>query len=158
MWLESRAERFVFGLLALGLIFSFSLLSNAKNTPVCQETYRKDIVIKANGQSIDGQLARSPQELEQGLSGKNCIGEQQGMLFKFDQSGYYSFWMKDMKFNIDILWIDSTRKVVHIEKDVSPATYPNKNFTNSSPASDVLELKAGRSDELGLKTGSQLYY
>ena len=58
-----------------------------------------------------------------GLSIKNTLNESEGMLFPFDTPGEYSFWMKDMKFPIDIIWIDSNYKIVYIEKNLQPCAF-----------------------------------
>jgi len=61
---------------------------------------------------------------EKGLSGKLGLAENEGMLFVFDAEGYYGIWMKDMNFPIDIVWLDKDKKIVYIEKNASPDTYP----------------------------------
>ena len=90
--------------------------------------------------------------LEQGLSGRDSLSLDSGMLFDLGSADRHGFWMKDMNFAIDIIWIDGNWKVVHIEKSVSPETYP-KVFYPQSPASFVLEILAGQSDKIGLKVG-----
>ena len=91
---------------------------------------------------------------EQGLSGRSGLADNTGMLFKFDKSGIYGFWMKDMKFSIDMVWI-LKNKVVFIEKNVAPESYP-KVFYPSGSADAVVELPAGFSLAHGLKVGSVL--
>ena len=68
-------------------------------------------------------LAKTPEQQAKGLSIKNTLNENEGMLFIFDTSKEYSFWMKDMKFPIDIIWISSDNKIVHIEKNLQPCTF-----------------------------------
>ena len=86
-------------------------------------------------------IADEPHEQEQGLSGVRELGEFEGKLFVFNKEGYYSMWMKDMYIPIDIIWINNDLKVVHIEKNVTPKTYP-KTFTSDEPARFVLEVNA----------------
>lgn len=90
-------------------------------------------------------------ELQQlGLSGRQDLGDNSGMLFVFDDSSIERcFWMKDMNFAIDMVWLDSDKKVVHIENDVAPETYPNS-FCPDQPAKYVLEVNAGRAEQLGI--------
>jgi uncharacterized protein len=156
MFIETRAERFVFGFLILALIFGFSVLSN-KNASNCRESYSRDQVVRTGNDRIDVQVADTNAELATGLGGKACISDNQGMLFKLEKPGIYEFWMKDMKFSIDIIWIDSNRKIVHIEKNVTPSSYP-QTYKNNVAAMDILELKANRSSELDLEIGTQLSY
>ena len=55
-----------------------------------------------------------------GLAVKNQLKENEAMLLVFEESAKHSFWMKDMKFPIDILWLDSDGKVVNIEHNLQP--------------------------------------
>jgi uncharacterized membrane protein (UPF0127 family) len=92
-----------------------------------------------------------------GLSGKNDLDAYEGMLFLFNTSGTYPFWMKDMKFPLDIIWISSDFSVVGIEKSLSPDTYPEifgKNYT----AQYVLELPAGFADANDIKVGDRVSF
>lgn len=89
----------------------------------------------------------------QGLSGHAPLGDREGMLFIFDTDGRYSFWMKDMLFAIDILWLDAAGKVMHIAKEVSSDTYP-ASFTPHSPARYVLEVPAGFADQHDIQIGT----
>ena len=68
-------------------------------------------------------LAKTPEQQAKGLSIKNTLNENEGMLFIFDTPKEYSFWMKDMKFPIDIMWIGSDNKIVYIEKNLQPCAF-----------------------------------
>jgi uncharacterized protein len=76
----------------------------------------KDLIIYVD-------LAKTPEQQAKGLSIKNTLNENEGMLFIFDTPKEYSFWMKDMKFPIDIIWISPDNKIVHIEKNLQPCTF-----------------------------------
>jgi hypothetical protein len=78
----------------------------------------------------------------QGLSGKKELGANEGMLFAFEKLGNYGIWMKDMNFAIDIAWINEERRIVYIENDIKPETYP-KNFGLNVTSLYVLEMPAG---------------
>lgn len=151
-----------FGFFVLSVIFLWAvcgwiLLSHRSSTPTCNESYRKDKVVSISGQLLQSQTAKTPQQQEKGLGGRACIGPDRAMLFIFDNVGYHRFWMNDMKFSIDIIWISANKRVVYIQKDVTPSTYP-ATFVSTTPAKDVLEVGAGQSDVLGIKTGTQLSY
>ena len=75
----------------------------------------------------------------------------------FEKPEKEGFWMKDMKFSIDIIWIDENMSVIHIEKSLSPDTYP-KVYYPESPAKYVLEVSAGQADSLGLKIGDKIEF
>lgn len=90
-----------------------------------------------------------------GLSYREMLGKNQGMLFVFDKSDKYGIWMKEMRFPIDIIWLDSKMKVVDIIKNLAPETYP-KIFKPQTDAKFVLEVNAGFSDENKIKIGSEM--
>jgi len=94
-------------------------------------------------------------ERERGLSGREKLADDSAMLFVFDAVDDHTFWMKEMKFPIDIIWLDETFKVVHIESDVSPATYPEI-FSSPEKSRYVLETNAHFSRENNIKIGDIL--
>ncbi|MDO8514194.1 MAG: DUF192 domain-containing protein [bacterium] len=98
--------------------------------------------VHIGSQTIKVTVAQTPEERQKGLSGREGLATDEGMLFVFPTDGKYAFWMKDMRFSIDILWLSSDGTIVHLAQNVSPDTYP-KNFTSESAARYVLELPAG---------------
>jgi uncharacterized membrane protein (UPF0127 family) len=120
--------------------------------------YRDDVNVKIGGRVFKTELAKTAGEQAKGLGGRPCIGPNQAMLFAFSKPGQYRFWMKDMKFPIDILWIDSTKRVVAQEIDVEPSTYHSSNpFFENDPnhlAQFVLEVKANTSTGLHITLGT----
>jgi len=119
--------------------------------------YRHDGNVVINSHVIYVEQAKNSGEFEKGLAGRPCIPENQGMFFAFSKDDHYPFWMKGMKFPIDIVWITSGHSVAAIEVDESPSTYPDK-FVNKIPAQYVLELKANLTTQLGLKLGSSVKF
>jgi uncharacterized membrane protein (UPF0127 family) len=119
--------------------------------------YRQDGSVIINGQKINVEIPKNSDEFEKGLAGRPCILPNQGMFFAFKKDGQYPFWMKGMKFPIDIVWITSTHRVAAQEINESPKTYPDK-FVNKIPAQYVLELKANRSKELRMEIGSTVQF
>lgn len=88
-----------------------------------------------------------------GLSNKT-ITESEGMLFTYEEPGFRRFWMKEMLYSLDLIYIkDGT--VVDYHENVSPDTYP-KTFTSSSPANKIIELKAGEIKKSSLKKGDSI--
>jgi len=92
-----------------------------------------------------------------GLSGTKTLSDREGLFFIFPKDDKYGFWMKDMLFAIDIIWMDKDFKVVHIEKDVKPETYPNV-FGPNTPARYVLEVSSGQAEQLNLKIGDSVVF
>ncbi len=101
------------------------------------------------------ELADTPAKRQQGLSNRPILSPQEGMLFIFPEPDKACFWMKDMKFNLDILWFDSSKKLVYEQQNLSPDTYP-QSFCPPSNSSYVLEVNAGTIAKLKLKEGDQL--
>ncbi|MGN6628953.1 MAG: DUF192 domain-containing protein [Candidatus Nitrosocosmicus sp.] len=104
-------------------------------------------------------LAITPDQQAKGLSIKNSLNDSEGMLFPFDKPGDYSFWMKDMKFPIDILWIDTNNKIVHIEKNLQPCIFfllcPS--YSPHSNSKYVLEINADLTTRNNITVGDSVY-
>ncbi|MCC2630623.1 MAG: hypothetical protein K0S38_432 [Candidatus Paceibacter sp.] len=94
-------------------------------------------------------------ERDQGLSGRENLPKDHGMLFVFDRTDIYKFWMKDMKFSIDMIFLDENFHIVSIEKNVSPDTFP-QTFQPSVPIKYVLECATGFAERHRLKVGDRL--
>src|SRR3989338_6103217 len=94
------------------LAFSFFVKKNNISSLILGE---KEFSVEV----VDSDFARG-----RGLSGRSALLENQGMFFVFEKESDYGFWMKDMLFPIDIIWIDKNFKINHIENEVKPETYP----------------------------------
>jgi len=101
------------------------------------------------------ELATTPEAREQGLSGRTNIPHNYGMLFVFNESGTYGFWMKDMKESIDIIWLDEHGTILGIEHAVAPESFPDT-FYPPTPARFVLETRAGESELLEWNAGDSI--
>jgi hypothetical protein len=117
----------------------------------------QQVTVNINGSVFETELVKNSKELERGLSGRDSIADNQAMLFIFPDKDRRVFWMKDMNFNIDLLWIDGD-KIIAYEKNMLA---PDKNKLDSgllkyeSPQAvdKVLEIKAGSIELLGIKVG-----
>ncbi|KKT14715.1 MAG: hypothetical protein UW76_C0003G0016 [Parcubacteria group bacterium GW2011_GWF2_44_8b] len=103
-------------------------------------------IIKINETSIEVEVVDTPETRTMGLSNRKTLPEGMGMLFVFDNPVQDGFWMKDMRFAIDIVWIDEKFRVVDIEKEVTPETFPQIFYPNQS-VKYVLELPAGYTNQ-----------
>jgi uncharacterized protein len=128
----------------------------SKNTGPCG-SYRHDAQVKVSGKTFDVELPKNSDAFDKGLGGRPCITDSEGMLFRFKQSGQYPFWMKGMKFPIDIIWIGADHKVAAVEVNEAPSTYPDK-FVNQRPAQYVLEIKADLSKQLHIDIGTPVTF
>lgn len=99
---------------------------------------------------IEIEVVDTPELRQQGLSGRSSLPENEGMLFDFDDTATANcFWMKDMQFSLDMVWLDEDKNVITVISDVSPDTFP-ESFCPTSPAKYGLEINAGRASELGI--------
>ncbi|MEK9183386.1 MAG: DUF192 domain-containing protein [Patescibacteria group bacterium] len=114
-------------------------------------------LVKIAGQEIKVELAKTPKAQAQGLSGRKLLAADQGMLFLFSISQKRSFWMKDMNFPIDIIWIDNG-EVVDIASNLPPPAVVNNPpvYYPRAPVNAVLEVNAGFSEKYGLKIGDKM--
>lgn len=90
-----------------------------------------------------------------GLSGRESLQANQAMWFEFDESSVHCFWMKDMNFPIDIIWLNDQRKVVYIKENALPSSYP-ESFCPNEISRYVLEVQAGLAKQENITIGSQL--
>src|SRR5688572_2372443 len=107
-----------------------------------------------DGLKVAVTVAANDATREKGLSGKEGLGPDEGMLFLFDRPNTYGFWMKDMKFPIDIIWINDGT-VVDITTDATPPV-PGEElavYYPRVPVDKVLEVQAGFARTHGLRTG-----
>lgn len=100
-------------------------------------------------------VAKTPEDREQGLSGTSELRADQGLLIIFDTDEKWSIWMKEMKYPIDIVWLDKNKKVVYIVKNAPPESYPYERFTPKQDARYVLELPAGTTSKKSINIGSE---
>ena len=99
-------------------------------------------------------VANTEQARNRGLGGRERLCKHCGMLFVFDKSDTYTFWMKDMKFDIDIVWI-SDDVVADISPNISHLT-PQKLIKPSVRVDKVLELPAGSVELFKIKKGQKV--
>ncbi len=131
--------------------------SKEKPFPVAALDMVSKPTIIIGGDTIFVTIADTQALREQGLSGHPGLRQNEGMLFIFEQSGQYPFWMKDMLFPLDIIWISADWKIAHIEANLSPETYPEAFFPKAL-AQYVLEVPAGFSTQHNLSVGMPILF
>ena len=117
------------------------------------------LVTTSTGIEIPVEVADTYGKRRLGLGNRLILKKNWGMLFVFEKRKAHRFWMKNMKFPLDIIWLDNYR-IVHILKNVQPAKFGEipPILEPLMPANFVLEIAAGRSTELKLKKGDLLKY
>lgn len=152
-----------FGFLYIGLFASSMYGVKCFVTKVCEAVVvdkfiRDDITVLMPKGALTAELANTRASRELGLSGRHSMRDNEGMLFAFDVPGKYGFWMKDMEFPLDIIWINENGVVVSIERELTPESYTSNKqvYINHVDASYVLEINAGLSEKYGLYLGSKV--
>lgn len=114
--------------------------------------------IKVGQTVVAVELADSPEEWLRGLSGRSTLGENEGMLFVFPGSERRSFWMQDMRFPLDMIFINQG-KVIEIVTHV-PAPHEGEDgrqirVLSQEPAEWALEVNSGWTERHGVKVGDR---
>lgn len=104
-------------------------------------------------------VAKNDKDRIKGLSGRKNLGENEGMLFVFEKKDKHGFWMKEMLFPIDIIYIDDDTVVYIVENAPSRAQAPNLTiYTPPEPANYVLETNAGIAKKFNIKKGTKITF
>ena len=136
---------------ALSLILICLFLTACSNVSQFVDLKIKDVEVRA-------ELAVNFKEKIQGLSGRENLENNQGMLFLYEQAGQYSFWMKDMNFSLDIIYINSD-EIMEIFKNVPLKT--DGEITGIFPVQTVdkvLEVNAGFCDLYDIQIGDKISF
>jgi uncharacterized protein len=120
--------------------------------PASIATTTRPIVV-IGGMEVYVDLADTPEERRQGLSGRQPLAENEGMFFVFETDGRHGFWMKDMLFSIDIIWIGSDGRVVDILEIASGESYAMQCFLPDVVARYALEVPGGFAARHNVRVG-----
>ena len=102
-------------------------------------------------------IVTTAHDQQKGLGGRASMPEDSGMLFVFPAEAPRCFWMKDMRFPLDIIWLSKQKQVVYVQSEVSPATYPD-DFCPPQGAQYVIELNSGEAARAGITVGEKLTF
>jgi len=146
-------KRFVIGALIVGL-FATSL---AVGYYLYSEP--KTARIELNGVTLTVELATTPAAQQQGLSDRDSMPADHGMLFVFAQEGEWGFWMHEMRFPLDIIWFNANRQAVYIEENLPPCTSAScPVYTPPVYVTYVLEVNAGFVKANGVELGDSFNF
>ena len=135
-------------------VFFIVFWVNGSNRDFVDEKY--DTAIKVGEHEIIVEVVDDEEERSRGLGGRKNLPGNSGMLFVFEIPAKYSFWMKDMLFSLDIIWIDENKKIIAISENILPETYP-ASFSPSEPVKYVLEVNAGWAERNEVGGGEGVY-
>lgn len=112
-------------------------------------------VLHVGGTTYKLQIAATEATRQAGLAGRANMPEDAGMLFAFDKPTSECFWMKNMRFSLDIIWVNAQKRVVYVKQNIAPSTYP-ATFCPTKPAAYAIELHAGEVAKRHIVIGEKL--
>lgn len=127
-------------------------LKESQSDQVESVSKAKTYPLTINTIAIEAELVETKEQQERGLGGRESMPDNYGLLYILPKPYFYDFWMKDMKFSIDIIWVDRNQNIVDITRNLSPDSYP-RIFQPVRPAQFVIEVNAGFADKHGIKIG-----
>jgi len=113
--------------------------------------------ISVGGHIFETEIADTDLKRAQGLSGRMSLCPDCAMLFVFPEASIRTFWMKDMKFNLDIIWLNEGQ-IVQIDKNVSREKGEREMISSRVPVDQVLQINSSRAKALGLEINDRLEY
>lgn len=136
----------LFIVLVLGIVF---VISNSFKP--LKKICIKDLCIRA-------EVVATEKSRERGLMFRKSMRQDQGMLFVFEKEALYNFWMKNTRFPLDIIWIDSQKRIVDIYEYALPCKDVCKDISPKATALYVLEVNAGLVKKHKIKIGVSLIF
>ena len=116
-------------------------------------------VIFPDGFVVGLEVVADQESRAEGLMYRDQLRPDHGMLFVFPEDGEYAFWMKNTKIPLDMIWIESTKRVAHVKHDVPPCYIDDcPSYPPGAQARYVLEVAAGVAKQHGLKAGDVLRF
>lgn len=157
--MKNSVKYLLLGIVIIGVIVFMSTTSSKKNPVSSQPLYKSGTVV-INNHELTVEIADTEATRTQGLSSRDSLGQSNGMLFVFASSDKYTFWMKDMKFPLDFIWI-SNHKVIGITPEVLAKTgVPDADLPIYSPTElvdKVLEVNSGWAAKNQIKVGDEVF-
>ncbi len=156
VWVHKRGVfLFSFAILFLFVLVFFTP-SDEPNEQIISGTITDTCTpIGEQNRCIQLESVESAEERRRGLSGREQLAVDAGMLFDFGVEDTRCMWMPDMNFSIDIVWLNEQAQIVDVMSDIAPETYP-KSFCGAEPARYVIELNAGVAESAGVEPGQRL--
>jgi len=124
---------------------------------VCSSCNAQDPYVVLGGERFTVELAETQEKQMLGLMFRDQMPDDHGMLFVFPREGMRSFWMKNTRIPLDIMYFDRQLKLVSASLDAQPCRVRRcSGYPSVVPAMYVLELNAGTAVKLGIKAGAKL--
>ena len=140
----------------LFIIFSVFIINEFRSTAMNDPLQDKNFVV-INEKIIFVEVAITPEDRQRGLMERDLLEKDNGMLFVFSEEDAYSFWMKNMKISLDIIWINADGNVVYFVEDAPPCVQsPCQTYSPNADALYVLEVNPGVIDVLGIEENTEV--
>ena len=141
-------------------VYLFIILLFSFNQSFAEKIVYSHAIVKTfKGEEIPVEVADTLKKRNLGLGKRASLKKNWGMLFVFEKRKQHRFWMKDMQFPLDIIWLDN-HKIVHITHNAQPPNFDDEPvvMTSPIPVNFVLEIAAGRAEKLKLKKGQRMKF
>ena len=140
----------------LFIIFSVFIINEFRSTAMNDPLQDKNFVV-INEKIIFVEVAITPEDRQRGLMERDLLEKDNGMLFVFSEEDAYSFWMKNMKISLDIIWINADGNVVYFVEGAPPCVQsPCQTYSPNADALYVLEVNPGVIDVLGIEENTEV--
>lgn len=151
--MKSDRKKYIF---IFGTVFVFSL----NYLILASGSDKRFIMIRfPSGTKIEAEVADTPERRTLGLMFRRHLEPDQGMIFLFPESDYHRFWMKNCFFEIDIIWLDENKRIVHHEESLPPCgDDPCPSYGPTTKALYVIETVGGFFKKMGLKNGMKVEF
>ncbi len=120
--------------------------------------FKKYAAVKIGKLSFKAEVADNILKKAKGLMFRKNLPKNQGMLFMFPNEDYHQFWMIFTKIPLDIIWINSKKKIVHIENNVQPSLINFNTYGPKEKAKYALEINANLTKKHGIKIGDKVEF
>ncbi|MFB3829850.1 MAG: DUF192 domain-containing protein [Bryobacteraceae bacterium] len=114
-----------------------------------------------NGKKVRAEVAIRTFEMQRGLMYRDSLAADRGMLFIHEKPGIYTYWMYQVRIPLDIIWMDSNRRVVEIAARAEPCKTRASEcptYGGHSRAQFVLELAGGQAAANAIQVGSTIRF
>jgi len=146
----------IVGSLALGLALSACAKSSAPVDEAGNPLEALKVVTSSGEHEFLVEIADDEPERERGLMFRPPLADDRGMLFEFEAPAEQAFWMRNTPSSLDIVYIDPTGTIVSIAHHTTP--YSEQPIPSNGAANGVLEIRAGRAEEIGAKAGDKVVH
>jgi uncharacterized membrane protein (UPF0127 family) len=121
--------------------------SGQRLRPTATVTFAGDVQVQA-------EIVDTPETIERGLMFRKSLGPNEGMLFVFEQAGFYPFWMKNTLIPLDMVFIAGDGTIKHVHANAVPLS--TDAIPSQFPVRAVLEINGGSARLLGIKPGDKV--